>query len=300
MKFDTIQFLEDYGIHYIEHSSITTSRYVGLSTCPFCGATGKAYAAMGREFNAFSCWICHETNFNNAIKILTGITSYEEINQIYKRYGVIISGYSDTEIVRPTTISVPGKEEMLLNSKKYLESRNFNAEYVWNKYQLKNTAMDSSFGYRIVLPIILDSRVISFTARDYTNVQDTKYKSCPSLKEVYPHKNSLYNIDNAKGNNVVVVEGPMDAWRIGDGAVALFGTEFTLPQLILLAERFDNIYFLFDGGESEALKQAERASTIITSVGKNSEVLEMEEGDPDEVFQDEEELIYLKKDLQLF
>lgn len=306
MRFDTIQFLYDYNIPVIEHSSTLTSRYIGLEECVFCGARAsgnKTYAAIGKDFSGYSCWICHETNFYEAVQRLTGITNYEEIKKIYKRYGDSIGTYQQSQeksdIIRPTSIVVPGKPELIPNARKYLIKRQYDPEFVWQKYDLRATTHAVKAGYRIVLPIKYNNRIVSWTARDYTDRQEAKFISCDKDLEIIPHKEILYNIDFAKGKNVCVVEGPYDAWRTGDGAVASFGTEITLPQLILLANRFDNIFFLFDGGESEALRHADHGATILSSMGKHAEVLEMDAGDPDEVFKDEKELIYLRKDLKL-
>lgn len=307
MKFDTISFLQDYNIPYIEQGSTITSRYVGLDECPFCGAKAsgnKVYGALGRTSTSYSCWICHERDFYGAIQRLTGITNYEELQKIYKRYGIITSGNfirSEKEsIIRPTKIDVPGSTEMLRNARKYIAGRGFNPEYLWQKYDLRNTAMHSHYGYRVVIPLKYNNRIISYTARDYTGLQDPKVKACKLDLEIIPHKDMLFGIDYAKYKNVVVLEGEWDQMRVSDGSVATYGTEVTLPQLILLASKFDNIFFLFDGGESEALRHAYVASTILTSFGKHVEVLEMDSGDPDEVFADEKELLYLKKDLQLY
>jgi hypothetical protein len=43
-------------------------------------------------------------------------------------------------------------------------------------------------------------------------------------------KETLYNLDNAKDGTAIVVEGPIDVWRIGDGAVATFGVIYTQKQ----------------------------------------------------------------------
>ena len=62
-----------------------------------------------------------------------------------------------------------------------------------------------------------------------------KYLSCKGLKK----SQLLYGLPAAVGlqDAVVVVEGPTDMWRLGPGAVALFGKDMSLHQQELL-DRF--------------------------------------------------------------
>lgn len=307
MLFNTIKFLEDYNIPYMASHSILTKDFVGLDVCPFCGATGngKPYFAMRKHSTGTNCWICHTNDFYATIKILTGINDNNRLKDIYKRYGnkkASLNYYSDDkEIQRPISIAVPGNVGMISSVKKYLKSRDFDPEYIWNKYNLKNTTYDRNFRYRIIIPITYNNRVVSYTARDYTDQQENKYMSCKNELEIIPHKNILYGIDNVRSKNVLWIEGPTDVWRIGDGSVSSFGTEWKLEQLMLLYQKFENIFILFDSGEEEALKHAEKAAVVLTTVGRNCEIIELSEvGDPDELFKDEDELSYLKKDLNIF
>ena len=62
-----------------------------------------------------------------------------------------------------------------------------------------------------------------------------KYLSCKGMKK----SQLLYGLPEAVGSQgaIVVVEGPTDVWRLGPGAVALFGKDMSLPQQELL-DRF--------------------------------------------------------------
>jgi hypothetical protein len=310
MKFDTIRFLEDYNIPYLSSHSILTKDFVGISTCPFCNASGggKPYFAMRRHSTGTNCWICHTNDFYGAIQRLTGITDYKALKDIYNKYGTITNGIytsknheSSNELIkRPAKIDVPGKKILLPQIKSYLKKRDFDPEYIWQKYDLKSTTYDKEFGYRMVLPIKYENRNVSYTGRDYTDLQDAKYMSCKKELEIIPHKSIFYGIDNVHGKNALWIEGPTDVWRISDGSISSFGTEWTLEQLMLLHNKFENVFIMFDGGEEEATKHAENASVILNSVGTNCEIIDLyEEGDPDELFKDEKELIYLKKELQI-
>jgi hypothetical protein len=302
--------MEDYNFPYIDHHSILTKDYAGIETCIHCGATGdgRPYMAVSRSYTATACYICHVNDFYSFVKVVTGVTDYDGLKKIYKKYGDNSGGFSrgrtqELETTRPLKIEIPGTTKLIKPAKTYLEDRGYDSKYIWSKYNLKSTTYESRVPYRIVIPIRLRNKDISYTARSYVKGVEPRYISCEGSKEVLPHKNSFYGIDNVKGKNVVVVEGGgPDVWRCGDGFIGSYGTEITMEQIIMLADRFENIFFLFDSGESEAQRHAREAGVILESVGKNCEILEFDEAlDPDEYFlKYPEELIYMKKDLQLY
>ena len=308
MQFDTLRLLDDYNFSYIESHSILTKDYVGIDTCIHCGATGggKPYMAVARTYTATACYICHTNDFYSFVKAVTGVTDYDGLKGIYKKYGDNV-GFShnraqEVEVQRPTTLEIPGTTKLIKPAKEYLEDRGYDATFIWGKYGLKSTRYESRVPYRIVIPIKFNNREISYTARSYVKGVEPRYISCEGINEITPHKEVFYGIDNVKGRNVVVVEGGgPDVWRAGNGFIGSFGTEITQQQILLLASRFDNIYFLFDSGESEAQKHAYNAGVILESVGKHCETIEFDEDlDPDDFFKlNPDELIYMRKDLQL-
>jgi DNA primase len=95
---------------------------------------------------------------------------------------------------------------------------------------------------RLVIPIYtLESpavtRLAGWQARYVGNCPDSvpKYLSCKGMKK----SQLLYGLPEAVGfqDAVVVVEGPTDVWRLGAGAVAIFGKDMSLHQQELL-DRF--------------------------------------------------------------
>lgn len=306
MKFDVIQVLQDYNVAYIDSHSILTSNFVGLSVCPICHASGegKPYFAFSRFSNSCSCWICHTRDFNSALKQVLGISDYKTLQDIYKKYGNSMGSFSPREsksdIIRPSKIELPGSTKMIPPARKYLEGRGFNPEYIWERYSLRSTTYGSAVPYRIVIPIIHDGRNVSYTARSYVKGVEPRYKSCNGALEILPHKETFYGIDNAKRRNVVVVEGGgPDVWASGDNFIGAFGTEVTLAQRMLLADRYDKIFVLFDSKEEEAQRHAREVAITLESVGKNCEIIEFyEKLDPADYWKKyPEELIYMKKDL---
>jgi hypothetical protein len=307
MQFRTIDFLNDYNIPYIDSHGMLTSAYVGFEVCPLCHHHnhGRVYAAMRRDSNTFTCWNCKSKDFYTAVQVLTGITDYGMLKDIFKKYGNSAYSHSSSPLSeqdkpRPTKIKIPGTSEMIPAARSYIENRGFSPEFLWEKYDLRATRYERP-SYRIIIPITYNKRIISYTSRDYTNEQDLRVVSCKSDLEIINHKDLFLGLDYAQGKNALVVEGPWDHFRMGNGSLCSFGSEITLPQIMLLADKFENVFIMPDGGEAEPLKLAEETAVVLNSIGTNCEVIELhEEGDPDDLFRDDpDELIYLKKDLQI-
>lgn len=88
---------------------------------------------------------------------------------------------------------------------------------------------------RIVIPVFYCGRYVGCLARradDNTPKHMGKYYNQPGM----PKSQLLYNYDNAKDNQfVVLVEGAADVWRIGDHAVGIFGSKLSYAQAQLIA-----------------------------------------------------------------
>lgn len=295
-----IEFLQDYNIQYWEQHSIVSTGYIGLM-CPFCMDHAKPYLGMrkdGASLNS-SCWRCGSHSAYDTVEALTGVSDKNQIYGIIRRYKGESSFYTPSQEVErkaPLKIEIPGIPKLIPPAKKYLEKRNFNPEYVYEKFHLRTTTYDNP-SYRIIFPFIFNRREVSWTGRTYANAE-VRYISCPHDKEIIPHKSIFYNYDNQKkGGNVLLVEGILDAVRTNGMATA--GTAVTKSQILLLRD-FAKVFIMFDGSV-DAIKKAHEIGVLLSSVGVDNEVLELDEGeDPDTAFMDNSDLIYLKKDLKLY
>jgi hypothetical protein len=91
----------------------------------------------------------------------------------------------------------------------------------------------------------------------------------------------LYNADSVWGKDwVIIVEGPTDVWRLGDGAVCTFGTEGTEGKVRkLLAMGVKRAFVIFDP-ETVATSQSLRLSAILSASIPHCETVILERGDP--------------------
>ena len=134
------------------------------------------------------------------------------------------------------------------------------------------------WSYRIIIPIFFEGRLISWTGRsilDRKTLDEEKiprYKNLSVEKSAINPKDILFNIDNCRGDSVVLVEGPFDVLRMGDGFVCSLGTSFTTRQIMLLKERFKEVMVAFDN-EPSAQDKAKKLAIELDMVGVNSYVV---------------------------
>ena len=64
-------------------------------------------------------------------------------------------------------------------------------------------------------------------------------------------------------DTVIVVEGPFDALRIGEGAIATLGSGWKNEQARLISTRFKRSYILFDAEEDATLRARKLAQACM-------------------------------------
>jgi DNA primase len=162
--------------------------------------------------------------------------------------------------------------------KNYLSARGFNPdklEYIWNLQGLgQNT--DKEYRWRIFIPVTYQGKMVTFQCRAISDSQMPPYLACSAEREVRPIKECLYGLDQVEGDEVLVVEGVTDVWRLGPGAVATFGTSWIQAQANLL-KRFKKVFIGFDP-EDEAQQKARELAYALMGIGPEVELIDFEAG----------------------
>jgi DNA primase len=105
---------------------------------------------------------------------------------------------------------------------------------------------------------------VSWTTRSISySDRVTRYVSAALDEEKIFHKELLYGEDFAR-HAVIVNEGILDAWRIGPGAVATFGSGYSQEQLERIA-KYPTRAICFDN-EPEAQKRARKLSNDLSAL----------------------------------
>lgn len=286
-QLDILKLFDYYGIEYTEHGKNIGSGWLGLDTCPFCGITGNHFG-VNIQTKFFSCFGCSQKgNPVKLIKELLKVTYPESLKIIKKFY----NGELTFDIKESgDKVSLPsGITELMKSGGDYLHKRGFNPIYIRDKYQIKQTGMvskvsigeiTSDFSYRLIIPIYMDRKLVSYTGRDYTELREPKYKHSFIQACIIPPSSCLYNIDTVK-DKAILVEGPMDAMRLGDGAVSLQGIQYTREQIVFLSEKnLKKVVVLFDSGKEE---EATKLANILTGFIPVVQVAYLPKGDPGEL-----------------
>jgi DNA primase len=290
--FNVISFFEENNIEFHTSGKNVTKGWTEIN-CPFC-SDPSFHLGINLESGLFHCWICGAKGGPSIlIKRLLNV-SYSEAQRIENEFTSFKKQEQEQNKEIISKIEFPKGLEKNFPSyhKEYLIKRNFDPDYIINQYQLKACLrLGGDFAYRIIIPIIIDNQIVSYTARDITEKAKYKYKHLSNEKSIIQVKDCLYNIDTVK-DKCIIVEGVIDVWRIGDAAIAMFGLEYTIRQLnILFSKELKEAYVMFDS-EPQAIRKANKlANTLSTFIPKVS-VIELSSGDPADLTT--EEILSLK------
>ncbi len=279
MTFNAKDFCQDYNIDFRLVGKNIQDGWVGIC-CPYCN-DHNYHGGFDLENGRYHCWRCGNHYLPKVITKLTGI--YDSI-PIIKNYstGRVYVGKRTTRTAQECTLPA-GCTALHGPYLKYLEQRGFSAGLLEKKWDMHAANHIGDYKFRIIAPIYLRGELISYQGRDITGKSDLRYKACKLENEVIHHQDTLYGIDYAR-SNTVIVEGITDVWRLGPGAIATFGIDFTRAQIEMMIMRFKKVAILFDG-EAQAQKQARKLVEILCAYNIECRNLILPEGDPGDLNQ---------------
>jgi len=290
--FDVLSYLQSRHIPYKTSGKNISAGWVGIN-CLFC-IDGSNHLGINLTAKTFSCFRCGETG--NAIKLIQtieGISSVKAAFEVMEQYNGEIFTPKKTHYRSKLIFPIGTSKNFYANQMSFLEKRRFDPDSAIKKFDLYSVGPIGDFKHRLIFPIYINNRVVAYVGRDVTGQAEIPYKNSPEELSIKPVKSCLYNIDSVYRNTAIIVEGIFDAWRLGDGAIATFGTQYTHEQIRLL-KGMKRIFVMYDADASEqANKLAHDASAIVPNV----EILTLSEGDPDNL--SERDVFALRKDLGL-
>lgn len=278
MVFNAQQFLNDYSIPYSTEGKNIGKEWIGIK-CPFCDDSSW-HGGFNITKGYYNCWLCGYHKLINVIISLTG-ESFKTAQNIIRKHSntISISITTQQETKKKELILPTGSGTLFFTHKEYLLKRGFDPDYLEKEWGLQGTGFIGDYKFRIIAPIYYKHKLVSYQGRDITGKASLRYKACRKEDEIIHHKHILYGIDKVPGDRVVVVEGITDVWRLGPGAVATFGIEYTTEQLLLIAKQFKTVFILFDN-DFNAKKQAFNMSVYLSGFSLNIEILEINKEDP--------------------
>lgn len=287
--FDIIRFCRDFHIPYDDSGAEVTEGWINIR-CPFCG--GKHHLGVSTRNGSISCWRCGRHKTPELLRrFFAGRTV--SVSDIMQRYLKTIPS-DKSPVFRgemsgfQKTCQVPTHAGPLSTlHRRYLEGRKFDPDEITRVWGILGTGPFGDYKYRIIAPITLDGFLVSYQGRDITGKQKLRYKACAIKDEAVHHKHILYGVDLLIGRRAVVVEGITDAWRLGAGAIATFGTAYTREQERFIAERLDEAFLLFDSSDDHAVSQMQQLGERLSLVMDKVEMVQTDWKDPGEAPQEE-------------
>jgi len=281
-----IEYLEDeVGIKVSIDGKNVSTGWIGVQ-CPFCEDESNHFGIRISDLRC-SCWKCGNHSFISYIKEITDC-SHKEAKRLHK---VLVEGSETDELSDRTNPPIASTKKYLTRSstilppdstsklprihKEYLKSRNFHPNRIARKYDLRACNTTSRYKFRIIVPIYQNRRLVSFTSRSIFDEMIPKYLNPTSREVEISPKKAVYNIDNLlEGHDALILEGVTDVWRYGNGAVALFGINYTQNQLLLLIEKkIRKAFVMFDKGR-DAQKRGEEICRFIYPFVQSVEQIE--------------------------
>ena len=247
-------------------------------TCPFCD--DKTFnGGFNNAGDYYHCWKCGGHNFKQALTRVVNIP-FNEVDTLIEQYAGRNSLLNKLnkkqakaiQLTLPTNTFTPAE-------RKYLKQRNFSPKLLHEKYKIVGGGITGAWKYRIIIPLILDGKIVSWTGRSILSKQKInelkipRYKNLSIEQSVIDPKSILYNLDNCMSKTAVLTEGAFDVMRLGDGFFCSFGTELTQAQIIEIKNRFSKVFIMFDN-EVEAQAKARKFGLQIASMGVDVEIVD--------------------------
>ena len=219
--------LDELGIQYRRsgESKDVRSNWVGI-VCVWCG---RGEYSLGIRGWGCSCWRCGKKKLGESLAEASG----RSLREVLGLLGGVEKEQEEPEhrgrLVIPKDIG-----PMTLTHIRYLEGRGLNSAEIEDVWGVQGIAIAPRLAWRLFIPIKDRSeQMVSWTTRSLLDCKDRRYISAAPEEEIESPKNLLYG-EHLAGHSIVVVEGPTDVWRIGPGAVATMGVDWTDAQRLLI------------------------------------------------------------------
>lgn len=214
-----VDFLES-GNHHCREG------WLQIRECPYCNSESY-HLGFNLSARFFSCWKCGGHR---------AVETWQKLGLDRKQARTLLSEFDvdapDTtkEKIRGKLKEPSGRGELSIAHRRYLLERNFDPNRIALVWKIEGIGIASCLAWRIYIPIIYKNRRVSWTTRAIGDRVEQRYISASAEEEAMNHKHLIYGLDYCT-HSVVIVEGPTDAWAIGPGAGATFGTAFLTEQV---------------------------------------------------------------------
>lgn len=247
--------------------------------CPHC-SPGWNHWRLGYNLAGkyFSCWLCGKLDRVQVLSRLLAIST-ANATRLFALIGVETRHDTKTK-ARGALVLPKGLEPLLPAHRAYLERRGIDPDEAEQKWGVKAIGLHHNrLKWRIWIPIVCKGEVVSWTTRAIGDYAHLRYITAKPNEEVYSSKECLLGEDHCE-HTIIVCEGPLDAMRIGPGAVATSGMAYSRAQVRKIA-RYPFRYVCFDN-EDEAQRRAHKLCNELAIFSGETHNIEITAKDPGE------------------
>lgn len=238
--------------------------------CPDDDPDPSRHGNLNPADGSYSCWRCKGSHPSVVIARAAHI-SVQAASDLIRKYTTGVASVKREEVKMANSITLPGSYTPLDIHRNYLEGRGFDVGELKFYHGIKFTGMmekweGMNWQFRVIIPVFdRKNRLVSFQGRDVTGKQD-RYLFPPKEKQVRDCKTLLYGAELCgKKDALLVVEGVMDAWKLGAGAVCTFGSSVTQEQVLEMSH-WRRVFLAFDN-EPAAVQHARDVAKQLSSLG---------------------------------
>ena len=295
------QFCKDYHIPIAEEGHHHCHRGWIQTHCPRC-SSGKEGWHLGYNIERayFNCWRCGKLSDYDMIKLLLNRSNSQSYIILFKYRDGKAKGKTKTQPARQRArkVKMPAGLSVLHDKHiKYLRGRDFDPMQLAKDWKLEATQhLSADWNWRIIIPFYFHGELVTYQGRSIGEKVKPKYKNCETENSIRIPNEMLYGMDKIPGEAVIVVEGSLDVWRLGPGAVSITGIDWSIEQANLLRD-FKRRYIMFDD-EPLAQEKAEELAKWLSSFPGETEVITGLGSDPGDLSTEKAEKII--KELRIF
>lgn len=243
-----ISVLEHHEVQYWTFGKNVSENSINIQ-CPFCDDHSN-HCGIFKDTLGYHCWLCNRTGtFDFLIAYLTR-RPVEECTEEIASFGISFGQDAVDQILdllHPEPEVVEEEDPGVITLPPYFEAVTPSTNFPLLDYYLerrgieKHTLMFHRCGIctvgecmnRLVIPVFYQGKLVSYQAADMTGTSDVKYRTAKNKINQYLYQWDM--IDPSLGY-IILVEGVLDAWRVGGNTVATFGISLTTQQRTLIIQ----------------------------------------------------------------
>ena len=300
-----VRILKQFDIPYWLEGKNVSIDSVNIK-CPFCDDPSN-HLGIFIDSLKYHCWRCTSKGvFSGLLVILTGLSEKEckdlissgevdfkrtTLEQIEDRVhpgasGKVKKGGLEVKLPEFSELVQEDTNFSLLDD--FLNRRNISLEDVIEHYC--SLCRVGSHMNRLIVPVYFKGVLVSYQAVDMTGKAWLRYKTAPGKINDF-----LYCYDDVR-DRMILTEGVFDAWRVGEGAVATFGTHITEKQKnLILAKGLRELIFCWD---EDAFWEARKQSNFFAPFVKKICIIRLPYGEDPDSYGREETLELIEQGLE--